>query len=98
MIAFVAGEKGQGLEEMAAWVQELDEVRYATEDTALRWTNGQILSATTWYRRHRASVAMKVPAMGPGLKERLIRLREKRSQEQSEGKGGLSSGLVGLFP
>lgn len=87
------GEKGQGLEEMSYWVQELDEVRYATEDTALRYTQGQILSATTWYRRHRAGAAVRASVANPDLKERLLALKEKRRQ----GIHASTSGLVGLF-
>ena len=85
-----------GPEGMALWVRELDEVRYATEATAEKYTNGKILSSSTWYRRHRASgMVVKQEQIKKeklmGLKERLEMLRDQRARS-----GLAVSGLASL--
>lgn len=88
-------EKRTGLEEMAKWVRELDEVRYETESAAERYTNGKILSPNTWYRRHRLSGMVVKQEEDKkqkllGLKERLERLRQQR-ESRSVSVSGLAS-------
>jgi hypothetical protein len=57
-------DKRNGLEDMAAVVAELDQIRYADEASARRVTNGEVIAPVTWYRRHRAQITAK-PAAPP---------------------------------